>query len=189
MDTLGELDEPETRARLERIHARLGLFPASPAGRRAPVSPLAIRAASALGAALPPTLFRRERLLLARTEEIARNVPLSIASYLEACLYLSLIACGLAKNANYTARRRELALVAAVGFAAAGHSEARAALGVDERLGLLALDPSLDARTRALAVRLLDDAGAPAGLLEAVEERLAILEDPDATSSAASRST
>jgi len=141
------------------------------------VSPLTIQAAGALRGALPHTLYRRERLLLMRAEDIARTVPLSIASYLEACLYLSLVACGVAMNATYSARRRELALVGAVGFAAAGRTDARISLGVDERLGLLALDPSLDARTRVLAERLLDDEGAPANLLGAFEERIASLED------------
>ncbi len=69
---------------------------------------------------------------------------------------------------------RNAALVAAVAFAASASENPRAALGVEDRLNLLALDPDLDVEIRALVSRLrvTSRADEPDGVLSGLESAL-----------------
>jgi len=163
--------EEPTQEKLDAVLKALGLLPEtrrrrSPARSLATTGPIAVLAARAMGAACPPILSERERRILANADQLAHDTTHALAFVMQAHLYLSFLACSWAKNASLSSSRRDLALLAAIGLAAVNGQNAREALGVDDRLKLLALDPSLDADVRA-AVELVG--GDHAELLKRLE--------------------
>jgi len=122
---------------------------------------------------MPDVLPEREARTLANAEELATAGTASYAFARQGYAYLALVGCAFARNAGLSKRHRDLGLVAAVAFAALSTENACAALGVDDRLNLLALDGSLDAGVRA-AVALVSSHKFPRDLadkLQAVVDR------------------
>jgi hypothetical protein len=159
--------EDSCRYSIERVVVALGL-----PGRGKPLPSLAARA---LLLATPCETSEREHRMIASAHQLATDPNCGRSSSIteQAYLYLALAGCSWAKNASFSQPTRSAALIAAVAFAASASENPRVALGVDDRLNLLALDPDLDVEVRALVSRLgLASHVGPDGLLTGLENAL-----------------
>jgi hypothetical protein len=140
-------------ARLERTFRALGLPPSRerPVGFAGPIASLGARA---MRLACPRALTEREDRALSTAEALAHDPTRALAVLEHAYAYLALASCSWAKNAGFERHERDAALIGAIGFASLIGSNVRSALGVEDRLQLLAIDPSLDADVRASIVFL-----------------------------------
>jgi len=143
-----EAEAASSRSAIDRVLVALGL-----PDKGEPITSLAARA---LLVAVPSETSEREDRMIASAQQLATDPNCVRASSTtdQSYLYLALAGCSWAKNASLSQPTRNAALIAAIAFAASASENPRVALGVDDRLNLLALDPDLDLEVRALVSHL-----------------------------------